>query len=262
MKKFLLSLCLFLVQGLTVEMVIAQTIFEDNFESGKGSAYWTDLAYVTVVNLPPETNRTGYGMKFHYVGNSNDTIDATAEARFDLRSEYTDLSIEFDLFIPTNYVHVRPSDRVDNNKFFRLWRVAYSEGEQIGASTVSQSGSWSAIGADYKQEPTWAVSTALSPYNEFITEADLGKWMSIKINAVAPKSDTERGTIQIWKNDQLIVRATGVANSEPGEQGWRYGYLLGWANSGFRVDTDLYIDNVKMFVEQNRPSKVPDARLE
>lgn len=261
MKRPFLNSLILLTQILTAQVVFSQTIFEDNFDSGKASINWTDLSYVTVAPLPVETGRTGYGLRFRYVGNTNDTIDATAEARFDLKAEYTDISMEFDLFIPSNYIHIRPSDRADNNKFFRLWRVTYGQGDQIGASTVSQSDSGSTIGADYKQQPSWGVSTALSPYNNFITNDDLGRWMSIKINAVAPKSDTQKGTIQIWKNGQLIVRVDSVADSEAGEQGWRYGYLLGWANSGFRVDTDLYIDNVKMFVEQNRPSKVPNARL-
>lgn len=260
MKKLIFNSLILLTQLFAVPAALSQVIFEDNFETGKPGVNWTDLAYVTVVSLPADTGRTGYGMKFHYVGNAKDTIDATAEARFDLKAEYKDISIEFDLFIPKNYVHAKPSDNSDNNKFFRLWRVKYGEGDQIGASTISQPGG-SGIGADYKQQPTWSVSTALWAYNSFITSDDLGKWMSIKINAVAPKSDLSRGTIQIWKNGQLIVRADGVADSEVGDQGWRYGYLLGWANSGFRVDTDLYIDNVKMFVEQARPSKVPNAIL-
>lgn len=260
MKRLFLNSLILLTQILTAQVVFSQTIFEDNFDSGKASVNWTDLSYVTVVPLPVETGRTGYGLRFHYVGNANDTIDATAEARFDLKAEYTDISMEFDLFIPSNYIHIRPSDRADNNKFFRLWRVTYGQGDQIGASTVSQSGG-SAIGADYKQQATWGVSTGLSPYNSFITSDDLGKWMAIKLNAIAPKNDTQKGSIQIWKNGQLIVRVDAVADSEPGDQGWRFGYLLGWANSGFRDDTDLYIDNVKMFVEKARPSKVPNATL-
>ena len=232
------------------------TIFQDDFESGKTGSYWTDLTYVSVEALPALTGRAGYAMKFRFVGNADDTKDAMSEARFDLGKEYKDINISFDLYIPTNYYHSKPSDRADNNKFFRLWRVQYSEGDQVGASTISALNGLSGIGADYKQQPGWGVSTALWANQDFITAADLGKWMSIKINAVAPINDVNRGTIEIWKNGTLLLRSREVADSEPGEQGWRYGYLMGWANSGFREDTNLYIDNVKFWVDEARPKAV------
>ncbi|MES2933926.1 MAG: heparin lyase I family protein [Pseudomonadota bacterium] len=220
-------------------------IAADNFESGKASALWNSFAYVTVKPLPAATGRSGNGLAFGYVGNPVDTRDATAEARFDLKKEYVELAIEYDLFIPANYKHITPSDRADNNKFLRLWQVSYSVGEQIGAGTLPQGlNGESKIGTDYKKFPDWGVSTAIKQADNFITLSDLGQWMTVKIHVKAP-SDKSKGVIQIYKNGNLLLNDVAVPNNLPGLQGWRYGYLFGWANSGFREDTVLYIDNVK-----------------
>ncbi|GGY82240.1 hypothetical protein GCM10011613_28740 [Cellvibrio zantedeschiae] len=231
---------------LTLSSVIwADVIAEDNFESGVHSSLWNGFSYVSVAKLPQETGRTGYGLKMWYKGTALDTSDADAEARFDLKKEYTDLLIEFDLFIPANYKHVTPSDRAANNKFLRLWQVSYSEGEQIGAGTIPQDNTTtSIIGTDYKRFPNWGVSTAVKQSRDFITPEDLGHWMAIKIYARAP-TDTSNGVLRIYKNKYVVLDDTNIANILPGTQGWRYGYLLGWANSGFREDTILYIDNVR-----------------
>jgi hypothetical protein len=254
MQKRAKFLCSMLV-SLFAPLALATVIAEDNFDSGVKGGVWKDFAYTTVEKLPSETGRTGYGLKFFYRGNPNDTADADAEARFDLKKEYTDILIEFDLFIPANYKHVTPSDRAANNKFLRLWQINYSEGEQVGAGTLVQDNNVSSIiGTDYKRFPNWGVSTGVKQARDFITAEDLGKWMSIKIYANAP-TDQRPGTIRIYKNKYVLLDDANIANVLPGTQGWRYGYLLGWANSGFREDTALYMDNVR-FSEES-PPKAP-----
>lgn len=233
----------------------ATVIAEDNFESGVKGSVWKDFAYVTVEKLPVETGRTGYGLKFFYRGNASELADADAEARFDLKKEYTDILIEFDLFIPTNYKHVMPSDKTANNKFLRLWQTTYSVGEQVGAGTLVQDNSTaSIIGTDYKRFQNWGISTGVKQSRDFISAADLGQWISVKIYASAP-TDEHNGTLKIYKNKHVILDDTGIANILPGTQGWRYGYLLGWANSGFREDTILYMDNVRF--SEASPPKAP-----
>lgn len=224
----------------------ANVIYSDNFDSGKPSSLWTNLTSAVVVSLPSETGRSGFAMRFTYTGNADDTIDAFSEARFDLKAEYKNLTIKYDLFIPANYVHQKPSDRIDNNKFLRLWREQYTVGDHIGASMLSEPDGDSLLGVDYKIQPTWGISTGIDPKGDFITAADKGKWISIRIEVEAPKSSTLLGAIRIFKNNKLFVGTSKVTDVEPGEQGWRYGYLLGWANSGFRADTILYIDNVEI----------------
>ncbi|WP_156184347.1 hypothetical protein [Cellvibrio sp. pealriver] len=243
------------------QISVADVIFSDDFESGKASSLWTDLTSVAVVPLPSATGRAGSAMRFTYKGNADDTQDAFAEARFDLKAEYKKLSIKYDLFVPENYIHQKPSDRIDNNKFFRLWREKYTVGDHIGASMLSEPDGDSLLGVDYKLEPTWGISTGIDPKGNFISAADRGKWLAIRIEVEAPVSATQLGAIRIYKNDKLFVGTNKVTDVEPGEQGWRYGYLLGWANSGFRADTFLYIDNVQIEDSVSQKPKPPENTL-
>lgn len=233
----------------------AVTIFEDNFESGTASSYWTAFSWVSVQPLPPETGRSGKALQFKYKGNIDDTVDATAEARFDLKKIYTTVLIEFDLFIPANYRHMKPSDKIDNNKLLRMWQVNYGEGEQAGAGTLSQGTlGESRVGSDYKIKPEYGMSTGCLSANDFITTSDFGKWMTVKIYVEAP-TDTTYGKIRIYKNNMLLLSDNNFRNVSVGSHGWRYGYLFGWANSGFREDTILYVDNVKF--SEGSPPRAP-----
>ena len=125
----------------------------------------------------------------------------------------------------------------------------------MGAGTLVQDNNVSSIlGTDYKRFTNWGVSTGVKQARDFITAEDLGKWMSIKIYANAP-TDKHPGTIRIYKNKYVLLDDTNIANVLPGTQGWRYGYLLGWANSGFREDTAIYMDNVR--ISEESPPKAP-----
>lgn len=227
---------------------VAEIIAQDNFEAGADPKLWNGFTYVSVVDMLADTGRSGKGLKFTYLGNSNTTVDADAEARFDLGAIYKDILIEFDLYIPANYSHVTPSDSADNNKFFRLWQATYGDittGNQCGASMLANGGG-SLLGTDYQMHTDWSTSTAIVQYSKFITSADLGKWHTIKIWVKSGVKLGDFGFIKIYKDGTLIIDDKGlpVINKDP--QGWRYGYLLGWANSGFRQNTNLYIDNVVM----------------
>lgn len=241
-KSVLMGVLLF---GMNV-VVHADVVFKDDFESGQASSWWNGLTSVAVVPLPSGVGRTGSAMQYTYLGNLDDTKDAFAEARFDLKAEYKNLTIKFDLYIPKNYVHQKPSDRIDNNKFFRLWRVQYTVGDHIGASMLSEPDGDSLLGVDYKLDPTWGITTGINPTENFISAADRGSWMAVRIEVEAPKSSTEFGAIRIFKNGKIFVETNKVTDVEPGEQGWRFGYLLGWANSGFKETTIIYLDNVEV----------------
>jgi len=239
----------------------AEVIGRDDFETGTASRLWTGFEYASVADLQ-ETGRSGKGLKFTFIGNSSSTVDATSEARFDLGAIYTDISIEYDLFIPTNYSHVVPSDRADNNKFFRLWQKTYGDittGNQLGASMLANSGG-SVLGTDYQMFPGWGTSTAIVQYKSFITSADLGKWHTIKIWVKSGASLGDYGFIKIYKNGNLIIEDKGLPVINKLTQGWRYGYILGWSNSGFRQTTNLYVDNVVMSVNASlNPPKAPTS---
>lgn len=242
-QRHFLRYC-FLVLLFSASFAKADVIAEDDFESGSASRIWGSMADATVAQLPSHTGRSGNALRFLFKGVASDK-DSWAEARFDLGREYTQLTIEFDLFVPSNYVHRKPSDNTDNNKFFRLWRVSYDDVEKLGASMLGQSTTGnSTIGSDYRVFADWGQSTAVKNATGFITADDRGKWMAVRIDIKAA-TDTTLGSIKIYKNGKVHLDDATIKNHVAGTQGYRYGYLLGWANSGFNEDTIMYIDNVR-----------------
>lgn len=233
-------LCLMLI--FFVHAATADVIAEDDFESGKLSPVWGSLTSASVVDLPKETKRDGRAMRFFFKG-GNSTADSFSEARFDLGREYLQLTIEFDMYVPTNYNHRRPGDNTNNNKFFRLWTKTYDDLEKVGASMLTEGGG-STIGSDYRKAVDKGQSTAVMNESGFITAEDRGRWMAVRIDVKAA-TDKSLGSIKIFKNGKLHLNDSTIKNHVAGEQGYRYGYLLGWANSGFSEDTIIYLDNVR-----------------
>ena len=244
-------LCLIFI--LFVHAANADIIAEDDFESGGLSPVWGDLTNASVADLPQITGREGRAMRFFFEG-VDSTADSFAEARFDLEKEYTQLTIEFDMFVPANYVHRRPSDNTNNNKFFRLWTKTYDDLEKVGASMLTEGGG-STIGSDYRKAVDKGQSTAVTNEAGFITSDDKGRWMAVRID-VRAATDTSLGSIRVYKNGKLHLDDSTIKNHVSGIQGYRYGYLLGWANSGFSEDTIMYIDNVR-FVDRIAARPLP-----
>lgn len=212
-------------------------IFEDNFNSSTPSSYWNGQANVKVKNGSYE---------FYFKG-GGDSSDSWAEARFDLKKQYNEITIIYDLYIPHNYFH-RDTSSGDNNKFLRVWTDTYNDLEKMGMSMGPQDSSGTSfIGEDYSLQSGWGTSTYVNHSNNFITPSDRGKWMAIKIY-VKTASDSSPAEIKLYKNGALLHQNTNIQNNYvPGQQGIRHGYLLGWANSGFSQDTYILIDNVKFY---------------
>lgn len=232
----LLPLCCLLVGA-----VSGSEIAKDDFESGTLSGpLWISNASVLVVEGQAVSGTRA--ARFHFTGKPDPKADAWAELRFDLGKPYRDLWFAYALFIPKNYAHRRNA----NNKFFRLWGTDYGDKEKIGASTWANSppDGFSRLRCDW-DSTGGGMGEGGKNHPDFITAADLGRWMRIMIHCEAATADV-KGTIQIWKNGTLIIdNANQVAlYKDGGIHAYKQGYLLGWANSGFTEDTDFYIDDV------------------
>lgn len=224
----------------------AQVIVQDDFEGGQWKSFWGSKTRASVSSERPRDGRYSARFAFQAAAPGDDSF---SELRFDLGGEYRELTIEFDLFVPSNYRH-RP-DSPDNNKFFRLWLHDYDDVEKIGASLRSQGTTGnSRIGTDYRKEANLGMSTTLKSANDFITAADKGKWMKVSIY-IKSATNTSNGIIRIFKNGRLFLDDSGIKNHVAGTQGYRYGYLLGWANSGFAEETIFYIDNVRFLASES-----------
>ena len=239
------ALALALVAGLAAFTPLAGAeIASDGFERGAlAGPLWGSATSVTV-----STDRAHAGSrsaKFHFGGNASLDADAWSELRFDLGAVYPELWLRYRLHIPANFVH-RDANSSDNNKFIRLWGSTYSDLEKVGASTWlnAPADGYSALIVDWNSNGD-GIGPKGTVCGQFIAAADRGTWMDVMIHAKAATA-TARGTFQVWKNGSLAIDGAGtVDNFTAGEaHGYRYGYLLGWANSGFAQDTDFAIDDV------------------
>jgi hypothetical protein len=216
----------------------ASVIFKDGFETGNlsftsGGAKWTDWPDVTVSNTQKRTGSNA--AKFHF-GN-------WAELRFDLGRLYPDVWMSFSLYVPANYTH-RVGGDGPNNKFLRVWATDYANTEKIGYSTWPSSGN-SDLQADWDTGGA-GIGPKGSGTSNFISAADKGKWMTVKIYIKAGTSATAKGTMKLWKNGALVIDDSNTVNNFNANEthGYRYGYLLGAANSGYADSTDFFIDDV------------------
>jgi hypothetical protein len=222
--------------------VLSDVIFQDDFGSGAFSGMWSSQNSVTIIADTISGRTTSNVASFKYKGKA-DGEDSMAELRFDLGTMHPQLSIQFDMYIPENYHHRTASP--SNNKFFRLWPESYNDKEKLGSSMQPDGSGASGLGPDYSTSPTWPISTAVGGATpDFISAEDKGKWISVIIDVVHANGD-QKGYIRISKNSREFFLARFNNDYNSSTPGYRYGYLLGWANSGHDVDTYIYIDNAE-----------------
>jgi len=228
------------------------SIISTNFDSATtGSPPDTNTAKFswTGLKVVAENEQSVSGTKslrLNYVGNPNLDAQSSNEMRFELSKLYKELTFEFNLYIPPNYTHRDgTTSSSDNNKFLRLWPENYNDVEKIGFSTVRQPGDDSTIGSDYVGASNSSLSTAVTRSTDFITDADKGQWMEIKIEGSAPTA-TGTGFERLYKNGILFLEQS-LPTRGYDQPGYRYGYLFGYANSGFTEDTNLYIDDFNLY---------------
>lgn len=242
----LLFLSMFFVAGLS-SPVHSEIIFSDDFSGGglsksMNGAQWTSQVSVSVVPSPSFVGTNS--AEFSYKGSSDLSSDAFSELRFDLGRVYPEVWMDLHIYIPSNYEH-RNASGTDNNKFLRMWGATYNDGEKLGLSFWPSGSAVSTMIADWSR-PGEGIGPKGESYSSFITQSDKGKWMNVRVQVVAAQSSSTPGSLRVWKNGNLVIDNSGiVSNYRSGEpHGYRYGYLLGWSNSGFNTTTKFNIDGV------------------
>ena len=213
------------------------TIFEDDFESGVFDPTYYDTSNNASIITEVSGNKAA---QLQFIGAALG-VDANADLRFDLQATYNKLSISYDLFIPANYIH--RDDPPSNNKFFRLWQALYTEDEKIGASMRPEVGDGSTIFIEQRTVASGGMDQIGTSVSGFIAAADLDDWMHIDI-LVTSADTVQDGLIQIYKNDSLLKTIIPNNDFSGTLAGYRYGYLMGWANTGFTATTNILIDNL------------------
>jgi hypothetical protein len=233
-----------------------------DFESGSlageasGGASFGGSTQASVTSVSPISGT--YSLLFEFVGHPTD--DDRAEQRFNLGRNITEVWVEYDLHVPSNYEH-RDGPSSDNNKFFRIWGDDYVSANKVGSSTHrTGTGGGSQICHEYNYK-TWADGTLgrgpVGPttraegvdfaYNS--QSAMVGATTQIREHyKMVSATDADDGEYHLWYNGTLMRTFTGIPQKyDTAKPYWNTGYFLGAANSGFDENTEFRIDNIKFY---------------
>lgn len=284
---------------------MAGNILNDSFESGDMSApgdhsfSWSNNNGTSVVTMDPgplvvwnngpRNNSVegderdwnafdgDYSLRARYGAGGSWT-----EQRFSIGSAHQELWMSFWLRVPVNFHHQNPSTSA-NNKLLSLWMDDYSA--KGDGSTVNME-----FRPDGSGNSRFYVKTTKGRYNvtggdqgsvSFISVPEhRGKWMNLVIRVVAESSeDKSDGTVEVWRKweGESSYTKTHDRTNQPlrlpasGPQGFSNGYLMGWANASYEVDTEFLIDDFKLSTESllnietrspSRPSPPANATID
>lgn len=196
-----------------------------------------------------------HSMMMDYAKGSN-----WVEQRFSLADPgMNGMWIAWDLKVPHNFYHVsRPKASDENQKLLRLWTDKYSG--SAGASKVGLSfRPQGEDGSSYYFTKLFGPNTNGGDGKrvEFIkVPRDLGRTMRIVVKVKFDSElDAEDGSFEVWRrwhsedhytkdfsHDKVGISKSQAANIS----GFAAGYLLGYANSPYGVQTDFLIDNFEV----------------
>jgi hypothetical protein len=239
----------------------AQPIMVDDFSSGdlsksmngfrwSGIDHSRDLSSATHVREATTRNGdTAYGLHFRYNAGSN-----WSEKRFDLGNPHRELWVRYWIKVPDNFKHGSGSPH--NNKFFAIWMDGYSS--QGEGPTVfwnywrSSGGSNLTVSYSRGQRTVSGGNHQSTPFIRY--PADQGRWMQVvlRVKAATNRSSND-GIIQTyrrWENEDSFTKIHELTNANiaappSGPNGWKNGYIMGYANAAFAERTIWVVDEIE-----------------
>lgn len=231
---------------LTPNETPAVPFFTDGFEGGvrnDGNGFtWTSTTSRVSVQTAPDSSGD-YALRFRF-GPDASGGDSSAEQRFNLGRDLTEIWLDYFVWIPSNYQHRNELTGGDNNKFFRLWGDDYNSVMKVGASTMPTA----AVGATNDESNLTnefnrgAGMGQFGPSVAFGGAANLGAWNRIRLHYRRISAEgVADGLAEIWVNSTQIVSTTIDQGWDAATNFWNQGYFFGWSNSGYLAETDFYI---------------------
>lgn len=250
--------------------VEAATYLSDGFESGDLSSpggnggSWTGFegSAADLGSISSDRAHAGtYSAKFHYAGNADLGDDAWMQLVFDFGQNVQDFWLKYYIFFPSGY-DIRVSGSSDNTKVFVIWGDSYNTDPlAMGMEMESnEAAGFKGYIAGYPASLSCSGAFGYVPggLRWTLSEGDKNKWLTFKFH-VKRDSGIGDGMFEMWvdgtKTIEFVNQSFSGAPCSPDY--WRHGYLMGWSNSGFTNDTDVYIDDVTMGSED--PDAVSDT---
>jgi hypothetical protein len=211
---------------------------------------------VDVVQGFSKDGAVGNSARFTFKGSATLTDDSWSELRFKLGTpNLTELWITYWIYYPNGqespyrgprFVHRGSSSGATNNKFFRLFNTYSSGYLELGLDTWADGGGDGSLVGEAKTtsipsgQILWDTRVAAE------TDPNRGRWIKMEIHAKAASAPgASDGILEAYRDGTKIVSQQNLSvYPTMGDNFFREGYLLGWANSGFDVTTYAYISDV------------------
>ncbi|WP_168118645.1 heparin lyase I family protein [Paenibacillus sp. HB172176] len=244
--------------------------FEDGFESGDLTSAANGFAWTTSHNAEVSTDiaHTGqYSLKFHYAGDPE--VNPSAYQKFDLGAAQRSIWMEYWIYYPDGteglgaaYTHRVPSSGSSEQRFVEL--TGDDTAMRLGIRSTTNSTLYS--NGEDKFYAAWSDKTtgsgrsgqganALQPA---LNDDWLGRWVPFKLQFNISEIESD-STLNLWVDGNLVMENTALNAGHPtAEELFTQGTLLGQAYSGFDADTNLYIDDFKVYTHD--PNQDPSLQ--
>lgn len=245
--------------------VLQPVLFRDRFAGGKKAAAQNGIAWGGV-NLGSDDNDrvaivarpeslSGFSYALTYAGNTDDNKDGVPDmvddAWVEPRVTFPHMQKLFYGVTVTpdgTYFH-RNAETSDNNKGVRFWDREYEAKScvHVGWSTLPNSDGTSQIIIEYKKANGLTGNYGLGPWTRVFRP---GVKVRIGLFVELDPTGGAGSRMRLYVDGKLVKDAPNLAAYTPqptvplSENAMNFGYLFGWANSGFNVDTTLYVDEV------------------
>ena len=215
-------------------------------------------------------------LRFHFAGDSDWSKDAWSEQRFSF-PQTQQFWVEWYAYYPSGneglglnrYEHRDTRSAgfgSDNNKLLDYWAIDYGGYPHGLFQTWSDASSAPNDWLDVARTDYTSGGHAFYPCHSSVivcgvygnhapwvaSDADRGRWMQVRIHVKLADYGQSNGRETVWKDGQVVldIQNDPNYNASPSDPTWvANAYFMGWANSGFSVDTDVFVDDFSFYTQ-------------
>ena len=238
---------------------VVQPFFQDDFTGGQRNNANGFTWNSTTSRVAPVADFGGApALRFRF-GPDALGSETSAEQRFDMGRDLSELWMDYDVHIPSNFA--LRNDPPANNKFLALWPLNYSTiGETYVVTEFDRNGTDTSYarmlgyGDMFYADNNVVIRGGDAIQNSnFISAARAGAWHRIRVHyKLASGAGQTNGVYEGWIGTSLMWRSRTDWQfwSTGGLNYVRRGYLMGTPNSGYTDETDFHIRSFKLY-DQN-----------
>lgn len=185
--------------------------------------------------------------------------DSTAEQRFEVLSPVAEVWVEFWVYLGSGanpYVHRTQTGEGVNNKLLRLWFDDGTEDSgyrytdsKMGLSSLPDAGG-TRVFPEFKAAEEDGSITSWTGAQYSVGVIAPATWTRVRVHAKLPTDTSGDGVFEACLGDDWSARKSFTSvYGYTADCVFDRGYLMGWANSGFTAETDINVDDVKIYDE-------------